>query len=132
MRILIDTNVWVSALLWPDSLPSRVLQMIIRDHTVILSAEIIGELRDVYTRKFSHKLPDFERFLEQLTYELATEKPVLARHLTIRDPNDVHVLIAAISSNADILLTGDQDFAELPMTKPMIMTSRQFVEKYMS
>ena len=62
MRILIDTNIWVSALLWPDSLPNRVLQAVIRDHTVILSMGIMEELRDVYGRKFPSSFAGPGRF----------------------------------------------------------------------
>ena len=132
MRILIDTNVWVSALIWPESLPARVLQTVLLEHTVILSTEIMGELRDVYTRKFPHRLQDLERFFEKLSYELPPEHAVMPRQLTqvIRDPDDVHVLTAALAANVDVLLTGDQDFAELPMTKPMILTPRQFAERF--
>ena len=132
MRILIDTNVWVSALLWPDSLPNRVLQAIIRDHTVILSTGIMDELRDVYGRKFPHRLPDLEDFFSQLSYVMAPEQSALAKSLVqvLRDPNDLHVLTAAVAAQADVLLTGDQDFAELSLTKPLILTPRQFAAKH--
>ena len=132
MRILIDTNVWVSALLWPDSLPNRVLQVVVRDHTVILSTGIINELRDVYARKFPHRLPDLECFFDKLSYELTSTPLNNPEQLSkiIRDQDDAHILAAALAANADILLTGDQDFAELPITKPLIMTPRQFADKF--
>ena len=132
MRILIDTNIWVSALLWPDSLPNRVLQAVIRDHTVILSTGIMEELRDVYGRKFPHRLPDLEEFFSQLSYVMAPEPSALAESIAqaLRDPNDLHVLAAAVAAKADVLLTGDQDFAELPIAKPVILTPRQFASRY--
>lgn len=132
MRILIDTNVWVSALLWPDSLPHRVLQIVLQDHTVILSPGIMDELRDVFDRKFPHRRADLERFFKQLSYELAPESAGTIGKLShvLRDPDDVHILISALSANADVLLTGDQDFVELPMTKPLILTPRQFIERF--
>jgi uncharacterized protein len=132
MRILIDTNVWVSALLWPDSLPNRVLQVVIRDHTVILSTGIMDELRDVYGRKFPHRLPDLEDFFSQLSYVMAPEPSALAKSIAqvLRDPNDLHVLASAVAAQADVLLTGDQDFAELSLTKPLILTPRQFAARH--
>ena len=131
MRILIDTNVWVSAFLWTDSLPHRVLQIVLQDHTVILSPGIMDELRDVFARKFPHRLADLERFFDQFSYELAPEAAEETGNLmqVLRDPNDAHVLAAALAASVDILITGDQDFAELPMMKPLILTPRQFLER---
>lgn len=133
MRILIDTNVLISAILFPDSLPYRVVEKVIIEHTLILSPGIIEESKAVFHRKFVTKLPDLERFFARLAYELppvATVVPHSLRHV-IRDENDVHVLEAALAAKADIILTGDQDFAELPMTKPLVLTPRQFIERHL-
>lgn len=46
----------------------------------------------------------------------------------IRDINDRTILRAAISANADILLTGDKDFLESGLKIPKIMTPSQFLE----
>ena len=132
MRILIDTNVLISAILFPDSLPYRVVEKVIIEHTLILSPGIIEEIKAVFSRKFLTKLPELERFFTHLAYELPPEVTAMPHPLlhVIRDENDVHVLAAALAANADILLTGDQDFAELPMTKPLVLTPRQFIDKF--
>ena len=132
MRILIDTNVLISAILFPESLPYRAVEKVIIEHTLILSAGIIEEINAVFNRKFVSKMPELERFFTHLAYELPPVVTVVSSTLphVIRDENDVHVLAAALSANADILLTGDQDFAELPMTKPLVLTPRQFIERF--
>jgi predicted nucleic acid-binding protein len=41
-------------------------------------------------------------------------------------------LSAAIESNADIFITGDKDFDEINIDKPIIMKPRKFADEYMS
>ena len=132
MRILIDTNVLISAILFPGSLPNRVVKKVISEHTLILSPGIIDEATEVFRRKFPKRVPDLEQFFQQLTYELPPAVRETPKRLVrvIWDENDVHVLAAALAANADIFLTGDHDFAELPMTKPMVLTPRQFIDKF--
>jgi len=48
--------------------------------------------------------------------------------LKIRDIKDRPILRAAIEAGADVLLTGDKDFLESPVTTPKIMTAAQFLQ----
>ena len=66
MRILIDTNVLISAILFPGSLPSRVVEIVISEHTLILSPGIIDEAIEVFRRKFPTRVPDLEQFFRIL------------------------------------------------------------------
>ena len=63
---------------------------------------------------------------------MAPEPSALAKNIAqvLRDPNDLHVLASAVAAKADVLLTGDQDFDELSLTKPLILTPRQFADKH--
>ena len=45
----------------------------------------------------------------------------------IRDADDRPILRAAIAAKADVLLTGDKDFLESGLKKPMIMTPAEFL-----
>ena len=51
MRILIDTNILFSALLFPKSKPSQALLHIADHHEIVLCDRNITELRDILTRK---------------------------------------------------------------------------------
>jgi predicted nucleic acid-binding protein len=44
---------------------------------------------------------------------------------------DIPILTAAIAANADILLTGDKDFSDIPLDKPLIMNPGTFMKLYM-
>ena len=46
----------------------------------------------------------------------------------IRDIKDLPVLVSAILSDADILLTGDKDFENIEIDKPLIMSPMKYYE----
>ncbi len=52
MRLFLDTNVVLSAVLFPEGGASTLFQRAITDHSIFLSAYVIEELRAVFTRKF--------------------------------------------------------------------------------
>lgn len=70
MRILVDTNVLFSALLFPNSKPAAALLHIAQHHEIVLCDQNIRELRDILRRKAPKYLPAAERFIAELTFEL--------------------------------------------------------------
>lgn len=127
MRILVDTNILFSAILFPRSKPAIALFHVVKYHNMILCDRNIYELRDILSRKAPHMLADAEVLLAELAYELIpaayhTEK-------LIRDANDQPILNAAIVSDVDIILTGDKDFLSLDMERPQTMTATEFLTK---
>ena len=124
MRILIDTNILFSALLFPHSKPTHALLYIANNHEIVLCDRNIIESRDILKRKAPKFLPVAEVLLSEMSYERI---PAI-RHTEkrIRDPKDQPILNAAIISNVDIILTGDKNFLSLDMDHPKIMTIAQF------
>lgn len=51
MRILVDTNILFSALVFPHSKPARALLYIADNHEIVLCDRNIAELRDILGRK---------------------------------------------------------------------------------
>ena len=70
MRILIDTNILFSTLLFPRSRPAQALLHVAENHELILCDRNIAELRDILQRKTPQLLPDAEVLLAELSYEL--------------------------------------------------------------
>jgi len=62
MRILIDTNILFSAILFPRSKPAIALLHVVKYHSMILCDRNIYELRDILSRKAPHMLADAEVF----------------------------------------------------------------------
>lgn len=132
MRVLIDTNVLISAALSSDGVPfhAYVKAASYPNHGLICEQNV-GEMKRIFSKKFPSRQTSLERFLSMalLTLELVPI-PIKenASESQIRDVNDRPILRAAIEAKADILLTGDKDFLESGLRKPMIMTPAEFLK----
>jgi putative PIN family toxin of toxin-antitoxin system len=112
MRVVIDTNVVVSAIL-RDRLPEEILLFVIsrEDFEWVASPEILKEYREVLRRpKFA--LSDSVLSLWDERFRLAVaEWPVELSVSLPRDEADAKILACALASEADFLITGDRDFS---------------------
>lgn len=131
MRIMLDTNVIISMILFPSKKFLTMLDLITKKHTLVLSSFVIDELFKVADKKFPQKKDVIDVFLSELNYELVYTPHKMKENLfTIRDINDYPVLYTAIIDNVDILITGDKDFLNIEVEKPEILTPTDFLIKY--
>lgn len=129
---MLDTNVLISMILFPNPRLTRMLEEITCNHTLVLSSFVIEELLAVAERKFPAKMTAIDRFLSGLGYEFVYTPHSLPEGLfEIRDQNDYPVLYTAIAEGVDVLITGDKDFADVEIEKPAIMTPAEFIEQYL-
>ncbi len=71
MRYLIDTNILISAALFPDSVPAQAFMKAVTPPCIALVCDYsIDEMRRVFNRKFPHRIPDYERFLSMLVFSV--------------------------------------------------------------
>ncbi len=103
MRVMADTNILISALLFPTSLPAKVLLHIANGHDLVLCDHIVAELRDVIARKRPDLLGDIDVLLVQLSYELVIAPQVPGK--LIQDPKDQPILNAAIMADVDVIVS---------------------------
>lgn len=119
MRIVLDTNVVVSAILWRGT-PHRLLAAI-GQHTGIQinsSPELIRELADVLGRPAVGKqLQTIGRTASALVadYVQALElvEPVSVPSVVPDDADDDHVIAAAVAAKADVIVSGDSHLLAL-------------------
>ncbi len=128
MRVVVDTNVVVSAIL-RDRLPEKVLLFIIAhpDFEWVASSEILLEYREVLRRpKFA--LTDLVLLRwDECFRSVIAEWPVKDIVSFPRDASDAKFLTCAMASEADFLITGDRDFSgaqKIGLTK--IVSASQF------
>ena len=126
MRILVDTNILFSALLYPRSKPAIALLYIADNYDIVLCDRNIVELREILKRKAPQFLSDADVLLAELSYELIPAVDYAEK--LMRDAKDQPILNAAIVFGVDIILTGDKDFLSFKMTHPKCMSVRQFLE----
>ena len=109
MRIVLDTNVLVSAFLKPRSAPARILRLLIQgDLEIVINQDIVSEYSEVLAR------PKFEldqeriRLVLDLIRSTGTSAPSLPQSFHLPDPSDEPFLEAALAGRADVLVTGNK------------------------
>jgi putative PIN family toxin of toxin-antitoxin system len=130
---VLDTNVIVSALLLPDSVPRRAFDKALDHGTIIISTPVLLELAAVLTRDRLNKyLTEQERmrFLVALLKE--AELVDIAQQINdCRDPNDNKFLELAVCGKADVIVTGDHDLLDLnPFREIRLINPRDFLEGF--
>ena len=126
MRILVDTNILFSAILFPGSKPATALLKVARSHSLFLCDQNLSEFFNIISRKAPDYMPQAQSFIKELSYQkisTTSESPT-----KIRDTTDQPILNAAILHNIDIILTGDKDFLSLNLSHPKCMTAAEFLE----
>jgi len=133
MRIMLDTNVLLSAVIFKSKAMLAMMDYIMQNHRLVLSSYVIDECYEVVERKKPALIPVLDKLFEGIPYEMVLTPRALPDHgwFIIRDKDDEKVLYSAISSDIDILITGDKDFSAIEIEKPDILTPREFAEKYM-
>lgn len=131
MRIMLDTNVLISMILFSGKDFQKLLTDITEKHTLVLSSFVVWELKDVANRKFPGKRAAIDRFLSELSYEMVYTPDIMDYGaFEIRDKNDYPVLYSALISDIDILVTGDKDFFDVEIERPEIMTPKEYVSRF--
>ena len=128
MRIMLDTNIMVSAALYPNSKVSLALTRAMQKHTLIVCTYVLEELQSVFIRKFPHKLAQLDAFLSKLAFELCYTPRINPGTPDMRDENDRPILQSAIDAEVDAILTGDSDFHALGLERPIIISPAEFLD----
>ena len=128
-----DSNIIVSAILFPNSIVSKVFNHILDNNTLVLCDYIIKEVENVFLEKFPHRVSEMKTFIGRIKYrKFGSEKKSISIYPKIRDINDFPVLVMAIESNVDLLITGDKDFDGITIDRPRIMKPRKYIDEYMN
>jgi len=128
---MVDTNVLISLLVLSSKKMNRMMERIFMAHQLVLSSYIVEELKDVVRRKFAGKVGAVDTLLAKMNYENVYTPDILDETLfEIRDVKDYPVLYTAMLEDVDILVTGDNDFSDVDVEKPEILTPAEFVDRY--
>jgi putative PIN family toxin of toxin-antitoxin system len=129
---MVDANIIISAILFPNSIVAKAFNHLIENYNLVLSKYTIYEIEDVFNEKFSHRIMEMKEFMQKAPFELFENKKTENRNYpNIRDINDLPVLINAIDSKVDLLITGDKDFDDVAIKKPKIIKPRKYIDEYM-
>jgi putative PIN family toxin of toxin-antitoxin system len=132
VRAVVDTNVFISYLLRPGSVPGLAVKKIFATTTTLRSVATWDELRIVVRRsKFT---PYFRAGVIDAFLDFIEESSELvhipSRIRACRDPRDDKFLEVAVHGGADMLITGDADLLEMhPFQRVAILTPANFLHR---
>jgi uncharacterized protein len=113
MKVVFDTNILVSALVFPGGRAEAALLRIIEEHDqLLLSKPILDELLGVLARKFSRDAEELAHTAVFLSGLALTVRPRQKLRIVKDDP-DNRVLECALAGRADAIVTGDGALLEL-------------------
>jgi putative PIN family toxin of toxin-antitoxin system len=137
LRIVLDTDVFVSSLLSAQSLPAQVLNAWREGkYMLVVSPLIIAEIAGVLeSSRISNKYSITRTDIEGLVDLLETDTIVVPGQAVVagavpQDPRDEIFLACAVDSNADCIVSGDRHLLDMETYKDIpILTVKEFAEK---
>jgi len=129
VRVVFDTNVLISALVWPRGVPAQVVALARqgRVHSVT-SPVLLEELRWVLQGKLGFQEDPVEAMIEVIIAHSEVVVPRHALHAVQTDPEDNRVLECALEGRADAIVTGDHHLLELGTFREIpLLTPREFL-----
>jgi putative PIN family toxin of toxin-antitoxin system len=137
LRVVVDTNILVSATIIPHGAPARILQAVLAGRIQLVSSPfLLGEYRDVIsrpriTRKYvllSARRDDLLRFMQT---KALLVPGIPSESVIASDPDDDAVLSCAVEGGASYIVSGDphlQDLNEYAGIR--ILSPREFVDQF--
>ena len=131
MRVVIDPNVLISAVINPTGAPGRLIEAVRSGRLQLIACPILlNEFAGVLAR------PKFRRWLtEDEAIRFGIDLAALAEHnpdpevpypIATRDPNDDYLVALTLKAEADALISGDADLAQVGGFT--LLTPRQALE----
>jgi uncharacterized protein len=132
-RYVLDTNVLISAFLFPTSAPARALDFALDHGKLLISLPLLRELYDMLQYpKFDQyaSLTQRTQFVDLLT-SVGTPTTITVQLQVARDPNDNFVLELAVSGGAQVIISGDHDLLTLGVYDGILIRSpAQFLQDH--
>jgi len=129
LKVVFDSNIFVSALVLPGARAELALEKVVSDDDhLLISKAIIDEVLSVLARKFSRDREELARtavFLAELAEIVAPRRRVSV----LADEPDNRILECAAAGKADLIVTGDQAMLRLGEYKGIrIVTLREYLK----
>lgn len=114
MRVVFDTNIYIAAAL-RGSFAEDIIDFAATTNliTLVTSQEILNELREKLLSKFDESEINVAYFINSLKDFVEVVEIVKKVDIIKRDPDDNKILECTLASNADLIVSSDQDLLDL-------------------
>jgi uncharacterized protein len=134
LRLVLDTNVWVSAMIWGGS-PARIIKAAEEGKVcIITSEEIINEINRTLAYPRLKRIYEEAGISQQQMIEAVLQVTKLVEvktkiHAVREDPADDKFLECAVDSKADYIVSGDDHLLKMGgYERTRIVSVRQFLK----
>lgn len=116
LKLVIDTNVLISAALSAQGTPAKLLRRVLESHTLVFSQATFDELQTrIYRPKFDRYITLEQRQRLLHDFNASAHWIDLAPYPAYcRDPDDDKFIATALQAHADWLVSGDNDLLDSP------------------
>ena len=136
MRVVLDTNVLLSGLVYPKSPPGRIIAAWQGSLDVVLSNFILDELRRVLpglSHRHALRTEEINELVDILSFQAEVVESINVPNEACQDPNDLAVigtlLAATQGAGAANLITGDKDLLSLA-DRFNVFTASEFCSRF--
>ena len=137
LRVVLDTNVFVSSLLSTQGLPAQVLNAWREGrYMLVISPPIIAEIVDVLesprlSKRYFIRPEDIEQLVDLLkTDTIIVPGRAVVKGTVPQDPRDEVFLACAVDANADCIVSSDRHLLDLQTYRGIpILSGKEFAEK---
>ena len=113
MRVVVDTNILISAELSIQGASKRLVDHLVANHNLVLSEAIIEEFGRTLRVKFNYDSLVAFGVIDGFRETSEIVEPATFDRQICRDPDDDAILGTAVAGNADCIVTGDSDLLVL-------------------
>lgn len=131
VRVVLDTNVWISALNFGGK-PAQILKIAVKKQIrLYCSQTLFAELLGVLRKKFGYSDERIEEVEALFKKRVKFREPRTTLDVVKTDPADNRVLECALEAEADYIVSGDKDLLNLSNFKKIkIVKPAEFLKIY--
>jgi|SRR3989344_231065 len=125
MKITADTNFFISATQWDNSVAHKLLRKLLeKDTEIFTTKEILDEFVEVLQRDFDYNKEEISRILEKVLVFVDLVEPTEKLDVIKNDLDDNKVLECAVESKSEYIVTYDKhllnlkEFRKIKISKP--------------
>lgn len=130
MKLVFDTNIYISAFVIPRSKAEKALLKVMEGKDVLLiSKDIINETLTVLSTKFYRDKEALSHLAVYLSEIAQIVEPVEAKLAILKDEPDNRIVECAVSGKADAIITGDKEMLKLKEFEGIrVVSLREYLE----
>lgn len=126
MKIMLDTNVLISAFVFNGTAGKLMNMLLNSEHELYVSEYIDREFKDKLILKWPDKADKVYNLYKRLDIHFCSSTNELVGEL--RDSKDIPVLSDALYHGIDLILSGDKDFLESGLEKPLVYSPTMLLD----